>query len=130
MLSRTILSPVELGITEAQHAALLRVLSMLERGELVHVRLNNNKSPVEIPNAFNMSHWDCGTAHCILGWAEVLGASFEDSQMDMDGGLLALCYPGCFGNAQNDFRINDCTPAQAAAALRSYLATSMPDWRP
>ena len=32
------------------------------------------------PENLSMSHWHCGTAHCIAGWAQLLGTGTCNSQ--------------------------------------------------
>lgn len=131
MLARTLMSAAALSIPEHMHAALLLVLSKLERGELVHGRpLDTYGEETQIPNTFNMVTWDCGSAHCILGWARVLAEDNRNTHLrrlwsetvKFNPGLYKLCYP----NVPCD--INKITTDQAAFALRNYLATGNPDW--
>lgn len=131
MLARTLLPAAALGIPERMHAALLLVLSKLERGELVHgPTYNAHDNPTDEPDIFNMRDWDCGSAHCILGWARQLSGDNESSHkrrqwsdtVSKNKGLYSLCYP--IGGASYD----DITTDQAASALRNYLATGNPDW--
>jgi hypothetical protein len=71
MLAQNFKTSVDLGIEEREFDALLDVLGMLERGELVHI--TDPMCPT-VPNGFNMADWlndtACGTAGCIGGWAE------------------------------------------------------------
>lgn len=130
MLARTLLPAAALGILEHMHAALLLTLSKLERGELVHgPALDKHGNATDAPNIFNMCSWDCGTAHCILGWTCQLSGDSNNiikrrswsAAVDNSRGLRALCYPewGPYGEITTD---------QAAAALRNYLASGSPDW--
>lgn len=124
MLARSFLPAAQLGHTEAELDALIKVLGMLERGELTHVPIHNPDF-VTIPTFtghFNMSLinvvTDCGTACCILGTAELVsGVKFKLRQgaiffpdIEMDGGWDGI------------------TPAQAAHALSNYLTTGRPNW--
>ncbi len=67
MLAQNFKSAKELGLTEKGLAGLLKVLRMLEGGELVFSK------ECLVPNGFNMNYcWsqnECGTVGCIGGWA-------------------------------------------------------------
>src|SRR4051812_17816659 len=109
MLAQNFLSHETLGVTQEEWAALIKVLGMLERGELVH-RKN-----------FRMDDWDCGTAACIGGWADRL-FNVDFNRRDPNAGLDELFM--ATGVAQ----WGDITEEQAAIALRNYLTTGRPRW--
>lgn len=126
MLANNFMKPKALGISEAEVAALIAVLGMLERGEL-------NYQPYVhpgVPNGFNMSgYWHehhCGTTGCIAGWASFLskGCAFAD----FVGGETSLLHRpqslcDLFLNVKDEI-----TPSQAATALRNYLTMGEPRW--
>jgi hypothetical protein len=68
MLDRVVLSYKALGLTEAEHKAVLKFREMLAENKLV---LDGSDSP-RVPNGFNMNvivdQDDCGTTCCIGGW--------------------------------------------------------------
>jgi hypothetical protein len=120
----------ELGITEAAHKGLLKVLDMLKKDELVWVPLG---LPT-IKNGFNMGTlWDecpdCGTIGCISGWA-----SFFGNKDAMDASQIAIGYTKQHLAAWEDltcpigWQSGKHTVAQAEVALESYLLTGKADW--
>ena len=120
MLMQNFKSADELKISVAEQAALIKVLGMLERGELKHSRDSNVKGDF----LFNMGTQGCGcgTPACIGGWvAHLLGENqmaYVDKQMD--NGPLNDLYWG---------RMSDyITVDQAATALRSFLTVGDPRW--
>lgn len=130
------LSYETLRISEEAHDALVEVLSLLENGELKHVKMTaaddgylNLNDEVKFTGHFNMSYvtyrFRCGTAACIKGTAELLhrGGEWEGLFNDRDNfPLYNLFYP----NVEVDYET--ITTAQAAIALRSYLEEGYPDW--
>lgn len=62
-------TPEQLGIPEAEHAALVEVLRMLESSELTYVEYTNEGWP-RGRGLFNMAvdGSSCGTPACIGGW--------------------------------------------------------------
>lgn len=125
MLARNFLQPADLKITDVEHAALVEVLNRLERGELRHVPMGYGARTPTAPDAFNMSHYHCGTAHCIVGWARVFHPEvFLDEEAFVCSGVMQLACPSPRSNALYDAISTE----QAAAALRNYLQTGRPDW--
>jgi hypothetical protein len=142
MLPQNFLTSVDLALTNAQHAALVTVLGMLERGELVHVPTFESGRISAKPrrNGFNMSCWNleqdlhrvecdvsCGSVCCIGGWAELVGdVMFYGGDWDYGNARHAaldrLFHPNCVA------AWDTITPHQAAQALRSYLTTGDPHW--
>jgi hypothetical protein len=139
MLSQNFLSSADLALTSAQHAALVMVLSMLERGELVHVPTKSRRLPLR-HNGFSMGCWNlqqdlhlveydvtCGSVCCIGGWAELAGnVIFYGAEWDggnsRHAALDRLFHPNCVAEW------DAITPQQAAMALRSYLTIGDPHW--
>ncbi len=119
MLAQSFMTHTELGVTAEEHTALIKVLGMLERGELVHDPFGDR-----VPNGFCMVTWgaSCGTTACIGGWVAALNevSQIEYVNISRSGNLRDLYWPS--GNAY------DATPAQAAFALRSFLSTGKPNW--
>src|SRR5438046_472165 len=75
MLARSFLSATDLGIQEDEKAVLIKILGMLERGELV---ATDARCPT-VRNGFNMARvrveTECGTACCIMGWGRIIGGA-------------------------------------------------------
>lgn len=122
MLAQNFMTASELDITDAEHGALIKTLAFLERAEARHIDIGDPDCGTG-PNHFNMAAWDCGTCHCILGWARsFVGGKPHFS--DLTDGLWDLCYPNrsaCGG-------LNGVTVEQAAAALRNYLTLGDAHW--
>lgn len=123
MLARTFLTPAELNISDQQFEALLKVLGMLERGELVwHKQAKESGASVKNINRFNMGSWSdshCGTVGCIGFWAEKIGKVPFSPSTTMDTYDLFYNRKACNTNT---------TPEQGAEALRNYLSTGKADW--
>jgi hypothetical protein len=123
MLMQNFKTAADLGITEPEQSALIKVLGMLERGDLVDVNAHTRCT-----NGFNMGTQGhgCGTPACIGGWVAIL---LDLNQMDYvdqflpsrraNDGLKELYYRDIAMNAKAD---------QAATALRSYLTTGDARW--
>lgn len=123
MLAQNFKSAVDLGLTEKEQSALIKVLGMLERGELVH----DMHFKCDAPNGFNMAHErfeaSCGTVACVAGWCDIVG----------DTDFVEGPWPGrtteLFAPKNLPQRCwSEITPAQAAIALRNYLTTGRPGW--
>lgn len=129
MLARTFLTPAELNISDQQFEALLKVLGMLERGELVwHKQAKESGASVKNINRFNMGSWSdshCGTVGCIGFWAEKVGkvplkvGKVHFSSITVGTRDLFYNHKAC------DM---DTTPEEGAEALRNYLSTGKADW--
>lgn len=115
----------ELGLTEEEHCALVKVLAALDDG-----RLNS-----EFGIRFNMESWGgyCGSACCIGGSAEAI-SGLRPGTLSASSGALAFK-----GNRElqnlffpyhhiHGFGAWKATPKQAAKALRHYLTTGKEDW--
>jgi len=141
MLAQSFLKPETLGLSDEQHAALVKVLGMLERGEIEYYRarfpdeqsctIGSSRSS---PSKFNMVSFyraeECGTVSCICGWAEHVGGLPRRSLSSMRiwNPQLGLLFepPVLNFGAQG---ILDIQPDQAAVALRNYLTTGHAMWQ-
>ena len=142
MQSQQFLSAANLGISALERGALVHVLGMLERKEVVHVPLSEevlargivtgNPPAVGRPNGFSMGPYiyhdgNCGTAACMAGWAHISSgkAVFGDRR------IQDICMRGNGPAALADLftaRHKDRTVEEAAVALRSYLTTGDARW--
>lgn len=123
MLAQNFLPAKELGLTDKGLEVMIRILRMLESGELKWTPVGK-----PIPNGFNMGRgWEthyqgeeCGTVGCIAGWFGFLGK-----------GEHLLSGPVPYWNAlvkPKGVWEGKHTVEQAAKALRSTLVTGVPDW--
>lgn len=121
MLARNFMSATDLGLTEEEHGALVKVLGMFERGE--------------IPDGeFSMKTFQhaCGTPSCICGWAHYASGGKAFASIINGGDRLSyqLFTPGTselFGIDGMPY-VRNATTSQAAKALNSYLTTGWPSW--
>jgi hypothetical protein len=134
MLAQNFKAAANLGLTETQKAALMKVLVLLETGKLVHMRDPSHEyigGPFMFSGHFNMDSWsvrhECGTIACIGGTAELVG-NLQEDELDAAASryqpLHELFYP--FLAQMRDW--SAITPAQAAIALRTYLTTGNARW--
>jgi len=141
MLAQNFIGHKTLGITEVEHGALIQVLGMLERDELVHGR-HLARQP-RGPNEFNMASAldenedGCGTVACICGWAHVVSdrIAFADIFRATTYATEGQAINALPSNLIKLFRfgtslgnLSHITPTQAAAALRNYLVSGEPRW--
>lgn len=119
MLMQNFKAATDLGITEIEIEALIKVLGMLERQEI----------PEELFDMETVGEPECGTAGCILGWTRTVNMSAYDLlderwwDSPSNSALDALFSPIRHGPPAHD-----ATPSQAAVALRSYLTTGDSNW--
>ncbi len=132
MLANNFMTPTALGISDAEFDALLKVLGMLERGEISDGQFNMRR--VQHP---------CRTPACLCGWANHVsgGRAFplhEQPRRTMFGGaggygprwtelprqLLQLFG---YGGRPTD-PVYLANPSQAAIALRNFLTYGEPRW--
>lgn len=134
MLAQNFKTASDLGISDAELDALIKVLGMLERGDITHVphveRENLQPDHGTEPIGFNITKFygqaDCGTVCCICGWAEYVGRLEPGSLMRKRfrrPQLEALFDPT--GRVPDPSAL---TPARSAIALRSYLTTGEANW--
>jgi hypothetical protein len=138
MLAQQFLSHDALGIEQVDRDALIAVLGMLERKELVHWR-DPDEAPIS--NGFNMaaliSGRECGTVGCICGWAHVasrgrafqaLAASARAPDWSESISRMPEALKDLFGFGLPDRQLCGRTVTQSAEALRNYLTTGDAQW--
>lgn len=125
MLAQNFKTPFELGITDAEFGALLKVLGMLERGELIDTD-EQKPAPTEFGFFMGSQHTkhSCGALACIGGWVAILmrhpnPAEYVDNYM-FDGALEPLYWR--YPNNPHP------TVDEAAVVLRAFLNTGEVDW--
>jgi hypothetical protein len=136
MLAQNFLTAEYLGISEKEQAALIKVLGMLERGELFHVPevepmgwYDAGLKRPKFSGAFNMDNifttHPCGTAACLAGTADIVcGTAFAPNgdPVEWPDALNDLFCPPSVVDWQS------ITPADAAIALRNYLTLGEAGW--
>ena len=124
MLAQNFLDPDVLGISPIAQAALIKVLGMLERGELHHCRRGDDIRP----NGFNLANHRvelaCGTVACIAGWADIAARPRRLNLLRQAAKRAALA--DLF--APENLSWHAVTPEQAACALRNYLTLGEARW--
>ena len=124
MLAQNFLDPDLLGISPTAQAALIKVLGMLERGELHHCRRGDDIRP----NGFNLANHrvelTCGTVACIAGWADIAARPRRLNLLRQAAKSAALA--DLF--APENLSWHAVTPEQAACALRNYLTLGEARW--
>lgn len=97
MLAQAFLSPTDLGLTDPQHAALVKVLGMLEREELKHAKPKPCAGFGPFTGHFNMAFHntitECGTVCCIAGTASLLLGNPSAFNGSKTPALRRLCFP-------------------------------------
>lgn len=140
MLAQNFKTPADLGITDAEFDALFKVLGMLEREEIPYapgygdICRDVPDSPTNRPDPkfFNMGfvtgEHECGTAGCILGWAQHIAGRTLDFG-DRKGAIARLFQMGADAcNESLPVSHENILPSQAALALRNYLTHGEPRW--
>lgn len=135
MLAQNFKTPAALGIKDVEFDALVKVLGMLERGELVAVAKDNFglTSTEPIQNGFDMScirrgNSSCQTVGCIMGWCQIISQrddmfyGYDLSNVMTERRALQELF--MFGS-NSRYGVK---PAQAAIALRSYLTHGEARW--
>jgi hypothetical protein len=129
MLAQYFKTPADLGIDDAELAALINVLGILERGEVRRSEWKQtlNRRP-RVMKGFNMLSFyakgSCGTVGCICGWAEYIGKlpTFSLARKRFyDPRLMQLFEPEIIDS-------DAVRPDQAAIALRNFLTLGDPRW--
>lgn len=125
MLAQNFKTPADLQISDAEFEALVKVLGMLERGEIEQRDFAMNI----------IGNPECGTPACLCGWARHVshGAAFPPQHSygrqprwkQMPYHLRRLF---AWVETFADEAPHKATPAQGAIALRSYLSTGEPKW--
>jgi hypothetical protein len=137
MLSRAFLTARKLHLRKAEYEALISLLHMMERGEIVHAPMSVTEygcpKPDKYTGLFNMrAYWaqasenpECGTIACIAGASDLLfGTHFVDDYKRRTSELHDLFAPHEIEIA----RYYDITVAQATQALSNYLTTGDACW--
>jgi len=123
VLAQNFKTAKELGLADVELEALVKVLGMLERGEIVR-------------EEFHMGHFrhECRTPACMCGWAHHISAGKAFPELTCSLGPMIL-YRRFSGALVELFRLTaargsggEITPAQAAIALRNFLTHGEPRW--
>jgi hypothetical protein len=120
MLAQNFKTADELEITESEQQALIKVLGMLERGELIDA-----KQEERCENGFCIGTQGrgCGTPACIGGWAALLMVRHQREYVNS----YMTRYHHQLGKLYWEYPDN-VTTVEAAHALRSYLTTGDARW--
>lgn len=131
MLAQNFKTPVDLGIEDREFSALVRVLGMLERGELVDVQYRTEDTNLL---GFNIgcqyAENECGTLACIGGWAaKLMGHKDPMKYVDgyMNGGSLHELF-WVYPAGPYSYHGKRPKVAEAAIALRNFLTFGEPRW--
>lgn len=134
MLAPNYLTADELRISDDLHAALIKVLGMFERGELVHAEYQDGFLP-DIKRGFNLGiglvQTQCGAVGCFAGWAAIfMHRPFSEILTNIStNGLANLFYGNCRDNRfPPQLSLSKVNIEQATHALRNYLITGDPRW--
>ncbi len=126
MLARSFLTAADLKLSHGEVEALIGVLHMLERGELVDTKRGEST----VPNGFCMStvsdEKDCGTAACLMGWAQFISKSDKVFDVVFCGDRYPQSMYELF--MFGDSRRHAVKGEQAARALSNYLTTGDAKW--
>lgn len=117
-------------ITEAERLALIELRDRLQRGEIKKIgyEIDNDKPPELI---FAMHTWytkhSCGTIGCIRGlcWAISGGKAFPG--IDLESGTATVTNKRLMKLFLPDHQFER-TPAEAAHAITTFLATGEAEW--
>lgn len=135
MLARSFLSHTDLGIAADERDILIRLLGMMERGEVKSApeafgeNLADFFGPIGAPTIFNMSSvirtdLSCGTAACLLGWARFV--SDQPELLSTSDSPIHPCEPLFYPHAMAAITCRDA--AKGAQALANFLTTGEPRW--
>jgi hypothetical protein len=129
MLAQNFKTPSDLGISDAEFEALLKVLRMMERGEIkpspedaIFDRYQSAEPPTMFRMASTRGSADCGTACCILGWAWHLDDGMGRHLFWTTNRALDELF---YTNTDGIYCRN---PEQGAIALRNYLTFGEARW--
>lgn len=125
MLAQSFKTADDLGISKVEQEALIKVLGMLERGDLIDVSFGT-----ECDNGFNMgtSGEGCGTPACIGGWAANLMGISQLDYLNRYSYSKSYRNPALYELFWNETACETAKAADAATALRSYLTTGEARW--
>jgi len=134
MLAQNFKTAADLGIKDVELDALIKVLGMLERGEIDATHFNMQSF---------LRQADCGTVGCICGWANHIsrGRAFSEigtrdelelfRRLSRSARLLFAMTShedDLAMERQNNAVQDRAQPEHAAIALRSYLTTGDANW--
>ncbi len=122
MLMQNFKTAADLGISDPELTGLIKVLGMLERGELTNADEFEKGDML-----FNMGTQGrgCGTPACIGGWVALLNG---ENQRDYVNKYLRFPREEGISALYWNYPSYNTPVAQAATALRSYLTTGDPRW--
>ena len=131
MLAQNFKTPADLGLDDKMYEAHIKVLGMLERGDLRHEELKSGL--IGSGEMFNMS-WpkvelECGTVACIGGWVAILAKEDPEdwvSSRHRSEQLHRLYYPPIMSTGVGLY--SKITVEQAAIALRNFLTFGEARW--
>lgn len=117
-------TPGQLGVTQEQFCALMKVAEGLQSGRLKH----HKRGDAVKGEMFDMATWqyqgNCGSVCCIGGWVDTyLG---RPQNIQAGSGICDLFYPKIIGGIHEWSRI---TPEQAARAITNWARTGDPNWK-
>ena len=131
MLANNFMAPSALGLSDAEFESLVKVLGMLERGEITDEQFTMRR--VQHP---------CRTPACLCGWANHVSGGRAFPLHEKPGPMIfsrstygprwrEMPRPlqdlfGYGGRATDP--VYAATPSQAAIALRSFLTVGEPRW--
>jgi hypothetical protein len=133
MLSQNFKTAAELKLTDAEFAAAITLLGMLERDEIPHEPHTpyciEKPKQGEKPNKFNMNlvygSYLCDTTACFCGWIEYLAKSAPLSLANkvVSAGVRDGRFELMYAATRSDI-----TTSEAAIALRNFLTFGEPRW--
>lgn len=155
MLAHNFKSADELKISDVEHATLIMVLRMMERGEIVNfpdsftykkTGERGNPKYLYMPHFFAGMKSDCGTAACLAGWCHMIsdGKAFPELKNEYSriNGKRSPSYLSDIMSMMNRlsyetkvlFKLDSCIYSsnnppveEVAIALRAYLTTGNPE---
>lgn len=136
----------QLGLTEGELEALIKVRDLLDAGLIEHdpdSNDNNHNRPTQPRFDIGVIREErsCGTTLCIGGWTKLIDLGIAANErghlpisssskdiidtfvMDAAGGLRNLFYPNSIGDWDK------ITPKRAVAAINNVLEFGYPKWR-
>ena len=127
MLAQNFKSRKELGLSSKEFDALVKVLAMLERGEIKDEAFDMGTTGSVAINDFQEP--TCQSPACICGWARFVAGDhiFSLSSFE-ERGLGELFLMGAVNTARRNHAAITLRPAHAAIALRNYLTHGRPLW--
>lgn len=125
-------APQELGVTEDEFCALMKVAEGLQDGTMVHTTTADQikEAVVAGKKPFNMGHWrnklDCGTVCCIGGLAGFHEDDIRVRTTVRSDGVRMRKYRDLFYPPGRDWA--NIQPAHAAKAIINWAKTGDPQW--